>query len=481
MAAAFALFIAPYYSIRTWAAVLDPDIWWHVRTGDWIVAHHALPHDAIFSQHLERPWVAYAWLFDLLVSRAMHWFGLPGLPDLLICLQVVISLVFLLAIRHFARSFWWSWLIAAVAIYAFYVNPLRSLLFTLLFFTLELWVIFEVERRKDDRLLLWTALLFLLWSNFHLQFMHGLFVLGLYVGTRIVRPVAEIMLGWEPRPTSPLRLLGALAASFAATCIGPNWVHAYQTGFTTAANIAHFDYNQEMQAMNFRRPEHYAELVLVMAACYAVGRFRGKDLFRPLLLLVTGLVAFRSLRDAWYVSIAAGFVLAEAVGQMQPPPEEDAMPRRRSRVLVAATYGAAAILALASAFGLAIRQGNSPGALMAVIDRVYPIRATDFVRRAHLPGPMYNSYDWGGFLLFNLREYPVSIDPRSDAYGYAMSVRSVNTVNGIGWRDDPDLARANFVLLERSVPLAGALQSDPRYRVVYQDHIAAIFVRGQGQ
>src|SRR5258708_36652898 len=27
-AAALALLIAPYYSIRTWASVVDPDIWW---------------------------------------------------------------------------------------------------------------------------------------------------------------------------------------------------------------------------------------------------------------------------------------------------------------------------------------------------------------------------------------------------------------------------------------------------------------------
>ena len=35
-AAALALFIAPYYSIRTWASVVDPDIWWHIRTGQLI-------------------------------------------------------------------------------------------------------------------------------------------------------------------------------------------------------------------------------------------------------------------------------------------------------------------------------------------------------------------------------------------------------------------------------------------------------------
>jgi hypothetical protein len=474
-AAASALFIAPFYSIWTWAAVLDPDIWWHIRTGDWIFAHHTVPRDAIFSQHIERLWIAYAWLFDLIVSGAQHRFGLPGLPGLLICLQVVVSLTFLLAMRYFARSFWGSWLIAALCIYAFYVNPLRSVLFTLLFFTIELWLIFEAERTGNDKLLFWTVPVFVLWANFHLQFIHGLFVLGLYVGTRLVSFAARKWLG-DVRHTSPALLLGALAAAFAATFVGPNWVYPYRIGFITARNIGRFDFNQEMQAMSFRRPEHYVELLLLIAACYVIGRYRPRDLFRPLLLLVTAFVAFRSLRDAWFVSMAAGFILAEAVGERQQVSEESGG-RWGNPLQTAANYAVAAVLALIVSFALAIHQGMSTMALATVMDRMYPIRATDFIRGAHLPGPMYNTYNWGGFLMFNLREYPVSIDPRGDAYGYEIVLRANNTANAIGWQDDPDLARANFVLMERYIPLASVLESDPHFRRVYQDHIAVIFVR----
>src|SRR6266566_4903964 len=95
-AAALALIIAPFYSIRTWASVVDPDIWWHIRTGDWILAHHSVPRYAILSQHLERPWIAYSWLFDVMVSGVEHSFGLVGIPNFLICLQILLSLPFIL-------------------------------------------------------------------------------------------------------------------------------------------------------------------------------------------------------------------------------------------------------------------------------------------------------------------------------------------------------------------------------------------------
>jgi len=478
-AAALALLVAPYYSIRTWAAVVDPDIWWHMRTGDWIMAHHAVPRNAIFSQHIERPWIAYSWLFDVLVSGLQHRFGLAGLPGFLICLQVLISLIFLLAMRHFARNFWWSWIIGSLAIYAFYVNPLRSLLFSLLFFIVELLIIFEAERRKDDKLLFWTAPLFLLWANLHIQFIHGLFILALYLGTRMISQAARNWLPLDSRETSPARLLAIFVAAFVASCIGPNWAYPYKEAFGYAVHAAQYEFVQEMLAMNFRRPEHYVELFLLIAACYVVGRFRSRDLFRPLLLLVTALVAFRSLRDAWFLTIAAAFVLAEAVGQAHLPVTAVDEGRRRTHLRTNLIYALAACATLILSFGMAIRQGMSSPALMTIIDHVYPIRATEFVMDSHLPGPMYNSFNWGGFLIFNLRDQPVSMDPRVNAYGDELATRSVNTVNGIHWQDDPDLARARFVLLERPAPLASALESDPRYQVAYKDQIAVVFVRTQ--
>jgi hypothetical protein len=475
-AASFALCIASYYSIRTWAAVVDPDIWWHIRTGDWIIANHAVPRYAIFSQHLERQWIAYSWLFDVIVSRVLHYFGLVGIPGFLICLQVLLSLVFFVAVRHFGGSFWWSWLIGVLGIYGFYVNPLRSMQFTLLFFIIELWLIFEADRQRNDKLLFWTVPLFIVWANVHIQFTYGLFVLALYVGVRLI-PIVTRRWGSVPsesRETSPATLLGLLACAIAGSCIGPNWAYPYKVVFYYLLHSGQFQLILEMQASNFRRPEHYVELMMLMAACYAVGRSRRQDLFRPALLLLTALVSFRAQRDAWFLSITAAFVLAEVVSQQY---SQVAEPQQEGRSRLAFMYALAAVVALCVSFGLARAQGVNAQGLMAVIGRIYPVGGTEFVRDSHLPGPMYNSFNWGGFLIFNLREQPVSMDPRGNAYDDEMIARSANTFNAVDWQHDPDLSRANLVLLERSAPLASALGSDPRYRLAYKDPIAVVFVR----
>ena len=70
------------------------------------------------------------------------------------------------------------------------------------------------------------------------------------------------------------------------------------------------------------------------------------------------------------------------------------------------------------------------------------------------------------------------VDPRADLYDSDLFAHSLRTANASpGWQEDPDVVRADFVLIQRWFPLAGALASDPHVRRVYAEHLAAAFVR----
>ena len=312
-AASFVLLIAPYYSIVSSPAMIDPDIWWHIGVGDWIVANVSLPRVGILSQHLERPWVAYSWGFDVMVSTVHRIQGLPGIIGFLICFQILISLAFLLVVRRFAKSPWWTCLIAGATIYASYVNPLRPVLSTLLLFTLELFVIFEAERRADDKLLAWLAPIFMLWANLHIQFVYGLFVLVLYAAARVATFTWNRCANRDSAAQPPAIVLAVLGACMLSACIGPNGILPFKVALDFAADLRPFQVIQELHAIDFRRPEHFAQLLLLMVACFVVGRATRGDLFRPLLLIATAVVSFRAMRDSWFVSMASGIVIAEAV------------------------------------------------------------------------------------------------------------------------------------------------------------------------
>src|SRR6266536_4244651 len=75
-------------------SVLDLDIWWHLKVGDWIVDHHTVPHTGILSYTVaNRPWIAYSWGYEVLLSRAYAWFGLMGVALFGVGLTLTVALV----------------------------------------------------------------------------------------------------------------------------------------------------------------------------------------------------------------------------------------------------------------------------------------------------------------------------------------------------------------------------------------------------
>jgi hypothetical protein len=474
------LWFVPYLVFQTLAFDADPDIWWHIRVGDWIAQHHALPRVAIFSQHSDQPWTAYSWCFELLVSRVFKLYGLPGIPGLLVCLEVLISLTLLIAIWRIAGKFWWAWWIATAGIFAAYVNPLRPALLTLLFFILELFVIFEAERTGEDNTLYWLAPVFIAWANCHIQFVYGIAVLGLYIGCRILslwlrKPAATE----SASSSSALKLAGFFLVGIVATCIGPNGWLPYKVSVGLASGTYVYQIVQEMLGMSFRRPEHYVELLLVMLACFSVGRsnrLREFDFFRPALLVLTAFVSFRSSRDAWFAAVAACFLIAEQVRERSTAAAAEDQHTKHAKWDAPIVAGAT-VAALALAFGYGANHGLKTADMVRQIDTIFPIRATEFIRDAHLQGPLYNDFNWGGFLIFNLPGQDVSIDPRTNVYGDVQLARAMATTSAMKWQSDPDLARANLVVLERYLPLAVELTRDPEYTLVYQDQVALVFVK----
>jgi hypothetical protein len=259
-----------------------------------------------------------------------------------------------------------------------------------------------------------------------------------------------------------------MVASFLATLLGPYGTQLYGVIFHYAGNTAQYVQIEELAAMGFRNLGDYAVLLLLMCACFVIGKIRA-DLLTGALLLISGVLAFRSGRDVWFLSIPAACIIAECL----PRSQELAKSWRNETIQFVATF----IVGLVCLFAFMKSEGLEPQSIVSTIDNSYPIQATQFVSDHHLQGPMYNSFDWGGFLIFNLRDYPVSIDGRNDFYGPANFARVQATMNGIGYKNDADFAKARFVLMERGQPLARMLAADPEFKLAYSDHLAVVFVR----
>jgi hypothetical protein len=273
----------------------------------------------------------------------------------------------------------------------------------------------------------------------------------------------------------PIRQVGAVAGcSLLATLANPYTFHLLPNAFRALYSDVVFQYSAEMHAMNFRRPQEYALMLLVMAAFLALGRRRAMRLFELSVLIAGSAIAFRIQRDAWMVVLPAVAILADGFHLSGSEPEE--ADDSTIRWLRPAAALAAVVIVIAAACMPA------PSALMSRVSQTSPVKACDFIRENHLPPPLFNAYPWGGFLTWYLPEYPVAIDGRDDLYGGEILMRYFNVTAGSArLESDPALASARTLLLENQSGMTKALTDFPalrfQYRLVYSDELAAIFVR----
>ncbi|MGB8771328.1 MAG: hypothetical protein WCC92_17045, partial [Candidatus Korobacteraceae bacterium] len=218
-------------------SVLDLDIWWHLKVGDWIIQHWAVPHKGLFSWTAgARPWVAYSWGYEVLMSRAYAWFGLLGigLYGTLLTLGVAYSIYWTL--RRLSGRFWLACVLAVITCSAFLFNLMpRPVFFSMMLFGVTLALVLEARRTGNVQVLYWLPLIFLMWANLHIQFIYGLFVVGLLMAMNVAQRLAarfRFAPGWLLPPKLPAGTLAAIfAACVIATCIGPNSYHVYQVIF----------------------------------------------------------------------------------------------------------------------------------------------------------------------------------------------------------------------------------------------------------
>jgi len=83
-----------YWQLGGPSALLnDPNTGVHVRAGDWMLAHHAIPRQDLFSFTIAgRPWCDWEWLSDVIFSLLHRWGGLAAIAAFslaLVCLTSV--------------------------------------------------------------------------------------------------------------------------------------------------------------------------------------------------------------------------------------------------------------------------------------------------------------------------------------------------------------------------------------------------------
>jgi hypothetical protein len=210
-------------------------------------------------------------------------------------------------------------------------------------------------------------------------------------------------------------------------------------------------------------------LGLTVAAAFALGRRQRLRSFDVLLLVGSAVLSFRSRRDLWVVVVASAGILSAG-----PFPAGSVS---RLRIWTARRLATLCAVLACLAAGLAIVRDLSPAGLERTAAKVFPTAATCFVEKHGYSGPLYNDFDWGGYLIHALPSLPVAIDGRTNLHGDQRLLRFGAVWAGArGWRDDPDLSAAGVIVANVQTPLASLLEGDSRFALVYEDPVARVFV-----
>lgn len=469
---------------RSLRSLTDPSVWLQMRTGAWILDHHALPHSGLFSRFDKLSWTDPNWGAQAILALLYRLLGLRALPVAQMIFRALAAIgTFLLAGGR--RGRFWLAVVLSIWAQAAMLHASQSQLLNVVLFSVELWVLFASRREGRQNLRWWVPFLVMLWANLDWHFVLGLLVPLVFLAAMLIEQALQGMRlaesdGATVRPGQPALVA---AACCVASLLNPYSYHAYAVAWQnwfikTAPRFA-----PELKSMNFRQPEHYFVMLLAMVAFLAIGRQRARDLFKVMLLAGCAVLGFAIQHEAWTMVVAAVAILGDILAPAGVRLDE---PSRDSKPALWALAGVSLVL-----LGAAASQIPSKEKLLAVTAQKLPVRACDFIRQNHLPNPLFNEPSWGDFLTWYLPEYPVSMDGRYELYGEEqLKLYTQVTTGTLPPSGSPMLASANTVLVSKENGLVQGPQmfpdpeqvfqsAYPGFRKVYSDDLAVIWTNQQ--
>ena len=452
----------------------DPDLWWHLKTGEIIWNTHVIPAVDTFSYTAAgHAWVAQEWLSQLAFYGAWKFDGNTGLM-LLLC-----AMASLILISGYALCAAYSGnakvaFLGAMAVWLFSTVGLaiRPHMIGYLLLIFELLVL-HLGRSRDPKWFFALPPLFCVWINCHGSFFFGLAVAGVvsfcsFWDFRLGLLACE---RWDKQNRNALLIaLAICVAALFVNPVGPKLIaYPLDVLFNQHVNL---NAVSEWQPPHFDSPRGLA-LLAVAALTLLLPIFRHAEItLQELLLLTLGFgFAVRHERMLFVFGLLVAPILCRLLSETWEKyrPEQD-------RILPNAV-----MVALASAVAIIAFPGRSD--LDHQVETGNPVKALEFIRHSGFSGRMLNEYVYGGYLIWAAPEQKVFLDGRADIYDPAGLLAEYG--NWAMLQQDPQRLLAkyqiDFCLLSREAPMGRVLPLLPGWKRIYADQLSSVYARSGSQ
>jgi hypothetical protein len=439
------------------ALLNDPDTYWHIAVGQWILDHGALPRVDIYSfTKAGEPWISTSWLAQVMFAEVYDWAGWSG-PVVLAAFASALTfalLAFYLGPR-IGEKYALLASVAALTLAASHLLARPHVLALPVMLVFVYGLVVASEARKAPSLLLLP--LMALWAN-----LHGSFVLGL----ALIAGVALDAL-WNAesgqRAALAVRWLAFAAAALAASCVTP-----YGWGSILAARKI-LDLGELLHLIDEWRPADFSyvtPLELGLLGGLGAALYWRIVLSPPRILLLLGFIhmALSHVRNIEVLALLSPLVVISPLASFAL-----AVRAARANVTIALLTALAAMLAL-SGWAVAGSRYSPPATVSE--------QAAAEALKAHHAARVLNDMSVAGFLIS--RGIPVFIDGRSELYGGTFALAydhalELNDVDGFF-----NLLKTNdidAVWLTPKTPAVRLLDRMRGWRRVYSDEDAVVHVR----
>jgi len=460
-------------------SVTDPDVWWHLRTGQLMVQTHAVFHTDPYSlTRFGQPWVDHEWLSQVLIFGV---YRLAGWGGLIAGFGAVTAAAFLVVfLRCPGRPY-----VAGVTtlLGAFASAPswgVRPQMLTLLLASVLLLIL---ERSYDrPALLWWTPLLMLLWVNLHAGYALGIALMALF----LIGDALDVACGFDVAPSTRARfraLALAIVACAAVVPLNPYGVAMYSYPLQTLRSRAMQSYIGEWLSPDFHQ-HRYLPMLAMLLATIAVPALSPRRL-RPREILLLSVTSYAALRSVRHIPIYALVAVPILSAMVQACLQERGIAKwfewKQSPVTTAKASVNALLLAGFLIFMVArVRYVSHRQAEKEASE--FPAAAVSFITAQRPPAPILNHYNWGGYFIWRLYpDYQVYIDGRADLYGDAFMDDLATTyyLRGDSWQDRFAKWGIRTVVLPPDAPVVTALAARRDWKIIYADKQAVVLTKTQ--
>jgi hypothetical protein len=464
---------------------VDSDTWWHLRAGKTITEQRAvLDHDPFSLTRQGEEWKYPGWLAEVFIYGAFSALGLPGL-NLLTALAVAAAFLMLWPLMEgqlLLRSV--ILLLAATTSAVYWSARPQIFSFTL---TAAFLLILERERRSESRLLWLLPVLMTVWGNLHGGFVIGFILIALYLAGWVV----TIVLKWNQEGQSLrtlwfeyrgriLRLTGVGLLSAVFIGFNPHGYTMLAYPFKTVSIGVLRSYIQEWQSPDFHQLQVLPFLAMMILNLVAFGNTkRAIEPVEMLSALTFNTMALLASRNIALYALVDAPILVRHLDSMLARIRWSKRSSRQIPHKIARMINVLLVLVLLIPAIIKIMIPLAPKTNAEAVRELYPQAAVEYILGSDVPGPIFNSYNWGAYVIWELYpRYLSFVDGRTDLFDDDVLEQYLSVWRGDDeWQGVLDQWGIATVMIEPQAPLRLRLEANMDWSKIYQDQQAVIFTR----